>query len=124
MSTSPTAKPSRLTREQIAKANLLFLEHGSMKRKVYVFNPGWSDERIRDEVRPDFSVRSFTLRRRHHFGETREERRAKAPTAKPQKSLLAAIAMLQAKVAELESRIEKMEGDVFWPAPVAAMDAA
>lgn len=121
---SSSARPRRLSQEESARATLLFAQHGEMNRKAYVFSPGWSDERIRDEVRPDFSVRSFTLRRRHHFGETREERRAKAPTAKPQKSLLAAIAMLQEKVAELENRIEKMEGDVFWPAPVAAMDAA
>jgi hypothetical protein len=76
------AQPGRkvqLTQQQVIRITLLLSKHGDVqnpedeKTKTFVYADGWSDERIRDEVRKDAAIEKVAELRRENFAMTAVE---------------------------------------------------
>lgn len=70
---------------------------------VYVYNDGWSDVRIKDEVHKPYPVEKVVEIRKAHFGMLEDERATRTRTPGP------VLRQFEDKIAELERRLEAVE---------------
>lgn len=101
------SKPNRiqLSHDEVVKVTMLLGRNGDpAEGGVYVFDAGWSDERILEIVRPGGHVDKIAEIRRKHFGQTKEElHRASAAKALAGES--------GGKMSGIYARMAKLESD-------------
>lgn len=110
--------PSGIKRQQMSHvmvigATRLLDKHGKAsspipKDATYTYADGWSDERVRNEVTPDFSVHVIAEFRKNNYGRTEEEIQ-RAMVNGPYALLLKENLELRQTVSDLEARLAKCE---------------